>query len=399
MKSLHLSFHLKIITGILAFFLMAGSALALDMEVSGEIKTGLYIEQSEQKGQTISYTRLYNNDGDSGLAEGRLRVGINATQGNFGIRFRFSQEEFKRRTSATAQSGDKGVKIDHVYAYGNLLNNQLAISAGLLGESPWATGGPELFYELEYTNGMEPVTGIRFEFKPTFLSFLNGLNIGFVLNREDSNVPPDAKQMFGDLLMETILGIAWEHEYFAFRFAYRFDRGMDSPAAIVQGERLLYRIEERILGKFLPGMQIWANGYYTGLNAEMDGSRGAQSWGRNWLYISYDSEYFTTGLNIGYREDFIDNAQQLEIKPSFYWKFFDNFLTAGLMAGMEMGFNNVKDTDDFYNFWFLEPQVKVNFTSNLYASAVYRFISFPLDKLTGYQDTTHWINIRFVYTF
>jgi len=395
------SLHLKIITGLLALFFTTGSALALDLEITGEIRTGLYVENREQGGETYSYTKMHNNDGDSGKGEGLLRIGLNLTQENFGLRFRFFQDDFKRGTSENDRNVTR-IKTDYAYAYGELLNSQFKISAGLLGESPWATGGPELFYELEYTNGMvEPITGIRFEWKPNFAPFLNGLNLGFVLNRQDDTVPSDAIQKFGDLFLESIVGIAWEHEYFALRFAYRFDRGIDSPAAVVNGERFVYRVEERILGKFLPGMQIWANGYGYGINAKEGGSgRSETSWIQNWLYISYDPENFTAGLNIGYYDAYVTNGQQLEFRPSFYWKFFNNTLVVGLMAGLEMGFNNSKQSkDDFYNFWFLEPQVKVNITSNLYAAAVYRFKVYPPDRVKDLQDKTHWINIRLVYAF
>jgi hypothetical protein len=382
-----------------SFFLFssAGSAFALDLELSGELKTGLYMEQREQSGATYSYTRLYNNDGDSGLAEGRIRLCLNLTGENFGIRTRFFQDSFKRATSA-ADTNEARAWVDFAYAYGNLFNNQFTVSAGFLGESPWGTGGPELFRELEYSDGGVSLTGIRTEWKP---GFLPGLNLGFVLNRMDDTMPADAVAKFGDLFMESIVGIAWEHEYFAFRVAYRCDRGIDSPAANVNGDRFVYRVEERILGTLLPGMQVWANGYCYGIGAEGKGSgRSNPGWIQNWLYASYDHDYFTAGLNVGYYDSFTkaENKQRLEFKPSFYWKFFDNFLAAGLMGGMEIGFNNGKGFEDsFYNYWFIEPQVKVNFNSGLYAAVVYRYQ--PSPPTSSGTDTTNWVNIRFCYTF
>jgi hypothetical protein len=288
--------------------------------------------------------------------------------------------------------------MDFGYVYGNLFDSQLKISAGLLGESPWATGGPELFRELEYTGDGFSIMGIRTEWKPNFLP---GLNLGFVLNRADDNMPSDAKELFADLFLESIAGIAWEHEYFAFRFAYRFDRGIDSPMANVVGQRLVYRVEERILDKLLPGLSISANGYSQGIGAVGKGSgRGTRCYIENWLYISYDSEYYTAGLNVRYMDDFLNNGQQLEFKPSFYWKFFNNFLAAGLMGGLEMGFNNGKSFQDtFYNFWFIEPQVKANINSNLYVALVYRYTSGTYETSRNKDQTTNWVNIRLVYTF
>jgi len=380
---------------LLILLAATGSAFALDLEISGEIKTGLYMEQREQGGETYSYTRMYNNDGDSGEAEGRIRLGLNLTQGNFGIRTRFFQESFAR--GGTDDPSAKRVGMDFAYAYGNLLNNQFTISAGLLGESPWGTGGQDLFREVEYADDGSPVMGIRTEWKPNFLP---GLNLGFVLNRQDDTMPLDAKEQFGDIFMESIVGIAWEHEYFAFRFAYRFDRGIDSDAAISNGERFVYRVEERILGKLLPGMQVWANGYCYGIGAEGKGSgRTTPGYMQNWLYVSYDPEYCTAGINVGYRDEYVNNGQWLEFKPFFYWKFFDNFLVAGMMGGLQIGFNNNKNFENaFYNYWFIEPQVRANITSNIYAAVVYRYTSSPPNS-SGNVDTTHWVNVRLVYTF
>jgi hypothetical protein len=392
------SLRLPIITGLLAGVLAAGSAFALDLEISGEVKTGLYYETREQGGETYTYARIYNNDGDSGKAEGRIRLGMNLIAESFGIRTRFFQESFLRGTALNDASVEK-VLVDFAYAYVNLLDNQFTVSAGLTGESPWGTGGPELYREVEYNDGGYPVMGIRTEWKPNFLP---GLNLGFVLNRQDDTVPSDAVQKFGDLFLESVVGIAYEHDYFAFRFAYRFDRGIDSPAAIVNGDRFVYRVEERILGKLLPGMAIWANGYCYGIGAEGKGSgRAAPGYIQNWFYASYDPEYFNTGVNVGYLDIFGNqsNFQQLEIKPYFYWKFFDNLLVVGAMGGMIIGFNNAKGFEDsFYNTWFIEPQVRVNINSGFYTALVYRFSSSP-ENLSGNKDTTHWLNIRLVYTF
>jgi hypothetical protein len=295
------------------------------------------------------------------------------------------------------------VKVYFAYAYGSVLDNQLKISAGLLGESPWGTGGPELQMELERETGDNaPIMGMRFEFKPTFLPVLNGLNVGFVVNRADNTIPPDAVRTFGDMLRESVLGIAWEHDYFAFRFAYRFDCDLKSDASLVFGESLLYRVEERVLGKFLPGMSVSANGYCIGIGAEGKGHGygGRQIYIQNWLYAKYDPENFIAGLNVGYLDDFEAKGQKLEFRPYFYYKLFNNLLNAGLMGGMEIGFKNGKSFDDaFYNFWFLEPQVKVNITGNFYAALVYRYTSGTFGGTADKDQDTHWVNLRLCYTF
>jgi len=392
----------KIITMFFTALLAAVSAFALDdiVELSGEIKTGFFAEQREQGGDTFFRNAIYNNDGDSGATGGRIRLGISMHTKGIGIRTRFSQQNFSFRANGINDKSVSKVSTDFAYIYGNLFNSQLKMSAGLLGESPWGTGGSELGRELECTGGGEPITGIRVEWKP--LGALRGLNLGFVLNRQDDTVPSDAKIEFGDLLKESILGIAYEHKYFAFRFAYRFDRDVDSPMAVVNGEKLVYRIEERLLWLLLPGMSLSANGYCEGINAAGKGSgRSTPGYIQNWLYASYDPEYFTAGFNVGYRDGFVLNAQQLEIRPYFYYKFINNYLIAGLMGGMEIGFNEGKSIPDaFYNFWFIEPQIKVNVNNYFYFALVYRYTSGAYGTETSYKDqNTNWVNLRLCYTF
>jgi hypothetical protein len=293
------------------------------------------------------------------------------------------------------------VRTDFAYLYGNAFNSQLRISAGLLGESPWGTGGPDLNMELELSGGA-PIMGIRTEWKPTLWPSLRGLNIGFVLNRSDEGVPFDAKETFGDLFRESIVGIAWEHKYFAFRFAYRFDRDVKSEAVFVTGEKFTYRVEERLLWMLLPGLQISANGYCEGINSEGRGSGyGPPGYIQNWLYARYDPMDFSAGIDFGYRDDFVKKTGQLlEIRPSFYYNFINNFLSAGVMGGLVMGFNGSEAYPDvFYNKWYFEPAVKLNINNKLYLDLVYRYTSSAYLTLGNLDYYTQWVNLRLCYTF
>jgi hypothetical protein len=391
----------KTITALLAGLLVAGSALALDLEVGGEVKTGFFSVWREAKDET--FARMYNNDGDSGDAEGRIRLAFSLQTENFGLRTRFYKSQFSAATSAL--DSNSRIPVDFAYAYGNLLDNQIKISAGLLGESPWGTGGNELLKELETAATGEHILGIRTEWKPNF-SYLRGLNLGFVLNRDNDTPPSGAKEKFGDIFQETVAGIAYEHDFFAFRFAYRFNRELESPAAVVNGSQFVYRVEERILGKLLPGMSIWANGWCKGIGAKVINSQGAtETFIRNWLYARYDPENFTAGIDIRYEDWFEDkdNQQFLELKPSFYYKLFNNFLSVGTMLGMEFGFNNGRYFKDgaAYNFWFIEPQVRTNINSNFYIAMLYRYTSGFYTGNPNFKEDqyTHWINIRLCYTF
>jgi hypothetical protein len=377
----------KIITAFAIVLIAALPAFAIDTAIFGEMKTGFFYEQRDLKDGTYKHSRIHNNDGDSGMDEGRIRFGISLALENFGMRMRFTQYNFKNTDS---------VWVDFAYAYGNIFNNQLTLSAGLLGESPWGTGGPELYTELEY-NGDYPLPGIRFEWKPNFLP---GLNLGFVLNADNDPTDISNKENFADLIRDSIVGIAYEHEYFAFRFAYRFSRPINSAAAEQGGEQFVYRVEERILGKFLPGMQISANGYRKGIG-EIEGRTTVKDF-QNWLYAIYDTNYYTAGFDVGYR-DTQNNEYFLELRPSFYYKLFGNFLNVGLKAGMEMGYNQGRYFPDgpFYNFWFLEPQLRLNFNNNLYTAAVYRYTAGLYRTLPSFdpEQKTHWINIRLCYSF
>ena len=391
----------KIITALLAGLLAAGSALALDVEVSGEIKTGFFAEWREMKGESASYARIYNSDGDSGAAEGRIRLGLALQEENFGMRTRFYRQEFKAKNNKFDSSSNIGV--DFAYAYGTMLDNQIKISAGLLGESPWGTGGPDLIKELE-TTGNDPILGIRTEWKP--LGFLRGLNLGFVLNRDNDTPPSSAKEKFGDIFAETVAGIAYEHDFFALRFAYRFNRELESPAAIVNGSQLVYRVEERALEKFVPGISVWANGYCKGIGAKVINSQGAtETFIQNWFYARYDPENFTVGIDVRYEDWFEDkdNKQFLEIRPSFYYKLFNNILNVGVRGGMEFGFNNGRYFREgaVYNFWFVEPQIKANLKSNFYTALVYRYTSGYYTGNPSFEEDqeTHWFNLRVCFTF
>jgi len=391
----------KIVTALLLFLLVTGLAFAADkdffLELTGQVKSGFYYEQEDRDASTTSFARLHNNDGDAGPSEGRIRMGISMAMRNVGIRTQFFANNFSRGISAKER-----VKTDFAYAYGTLFNGQLKVSAGLLGESPWNTGGPELTRELENSGGA-PLMGIRFEWKPTFSPHIRGLNIGVVLNRSDENVPPwpQAKEAFGDIFGESILGIAWDHKYFAFRFAYRLDRDVKSDAALVTGEKFVYRIEERLLWLLVPGLQISANGYCEGINSEGRGAeRGSPGYFQNWLYIHYDSMYFNTGVDVSYLDNFVKKTGQLlEIRPFFYYNIIPNHLTAGLLAGMVMGFNGSESYPDiFYNKWYVEPQVKFNISNNFYTALVYRFTSNAYKTPGNFNFYTQWVNIRLCYT-
>jgi len=423
----------KIAVVLLAALMATGTLYAQEVTLSGELKTGFYIEQ-EQIGShdPVANGGMTNNDGDSGKGEGRLRMDFFSSYGNMGLKVRFQIEP--------DGLGPFLPTWGFAYAYGNLFNEQLTISAGLLGESPWGTGGPKLRSDPEsreyisynklsgepYT-ATEGLMGIRFEFKP---SFLPGLNVGFVLNQPDQVAIDIQKQTFGDVLGESVIGASYQNDYFAVRVGYRFDSNADAYSNKVnEGGRLTYRLEERILGNLADGMQIWLNGDYYGIgcgqqeipkmiNGQIVPVKiGSGEYFINWLYWLWDAEYFIAKLDVGFsiyksynNENFRPTERQeyqsLEILPAFYFKFFDNMLQAGLGFGIGMEFGPGKTyKNSQYQYISVEPQLRLNMGPNAFIAAVYNYT----DKYAWSDDINlrgeesrsvkHSVNIRAVYAF
>ena len=423
----------RIVIILCAAFLAAQASLAQELTVSGEIKTGIYAEQ-EQIGNLdpVAKGGATNNDGDSGSGNARIRLDFRFVYENMGLRVRFQIEP--------VDLGPFRPKWSFAYAYGNLFDEQLTISAGLLGESPWGTGGPRLRSEPEtreyigynalsgdpYT-AVEGLMGIRFEYKPAFVP---GLNVGLVLNQPDQVAIDIQNQTFGDVLGESVIGAAYEHDYFAVRVGYRFDSKADTyKNGMNEGGRLTYRLEERVLKTLVDGMRIWLNGDYYGIGCEqqdilkMIGGNpvnvplGSGEYFINWLYWLWDARDFIAQFDICFavyksynNEDFRpierQEYQSMEFRPAFYYKFFDNLLQAGLALGfgVELGPGKTYASSP-YQYISVEPQVRLNIGANACIAAVYNFTDKYawFDEIEiqrrGEKSVKHSVNIRAVYTF
>jgi len=415
----------------------AGALYAQEIVYSGELKTGFYIEQEKiGADDPVANGGMTNNDGDSGTGQGRLRLDFDFSYQNLGMRLRFQVEP------ESDKLGPYYPRWSFAYAYGNLFNEQLKISMGLLGDSPWGTGGPDLrsdpesreYVSYNYLSGdpyvySEGLMGIRFEYKP---SFVPGLNVGFVLNQPDQTKAPASEQTFGDVLGESVIGAAYEHEYFAARVGYRFDSKADLVNEVNEGGRLTYRLEERVLGTRIDGMQIWLNGSYFGIGGDkkkiswkdekgktQSKDMGVGEYFINWLYWLWDTDDFTaqfdTGLGIyqaynnpSYAPGPIEREKylSLEFKPAFFYKFFYNQFQAGLGLGFGMEFGDGKTYKDApYQYISVEPQLVLNIGNGAYVAAVYTFTDQyawfdEIEKARrGEKSIKHSVNIRAVYTF
>jgi len=427
----------RAVVALIAVFTATGILYAQETIYSGEIKTGFYIEQEKIGDKDpVAIGGMTNNDGDSGTGQGRLRLDFHFSYQKLGVRLRFQIEP------ESTNLGPYYPAWSFAYAYGNLFDDQLKISMGLLGESSWGTGGPNLQsdpgtreYKSYNSLSKEPYTvseglmGIRFEFMP---SFIPGLNLGFVLNQPDRTQLPTVEQAFGDVLGESVVGIAYDHEYFAIRAGYRFDSKVDTYAdsKINEGGRLTYRLEEKVLRTFADDMRIWINGYYYGLGGEKQEIEKPDETGKiiikkmgggeyfiNWLYWLWDTDNFIAKLDTGFgiyksynnaelnpyeRQEY----QSLEFRPAFYYKFFDNLLQIGLGLGIGMEFGAGKTyKSSSYQYISVEPQIRLNISGSGYIAAVYNFTDqyawFDEKEITrrGEKSVKHSVNIRAVYAF
>jgi hypothetical protein len=259
---------------------------------------------------------------------------------------------------------------------------------------------------------LDNTMGIRFEYMPAYLP---GLNIGFVLN--DWNTTVKSGAVFKDLLQESVLGLSYTHDYFHLRFAWRLDSDGDEDLKYNtdNGHMMVYRLEERVLKNYLPGMQIWATGYFEELLSGDENDITAE----NRLYIQYDPDNFTAELRLGYNfvnlrplgytidDDLIpleSSWRYFFVWPSFYYKLFDNFLSVGAAFEFAKCFGSDIVVSDSFLYWYVEPEIRLNIGSGTYLALVYRYQEdfLALDRenhFSPFNSKSHWANLRVVFTF
>jgi hypothetical protein len=378
-----------------------------DFTVSGEVKSGILSTlQEDGIAQYRQETRMGSRD-DAGEGAGRFRLNMEYRKNNLGFKFRVNWEIW-----------NEGPGFPYGFGYGDFFNDQLTVSLGKLGLSPWGTGERDLWYELEAIND----GGVRFEYKP---GFVPGLNVGLVLNGFNGTTPQTSTTALTentgllDILSETVVGASYTHDLFHVRIAYRFDSGFDygvTNAARNDGGQLVYRVEERALKNILSGLQVWAVGYINGIGAETANESSFEMYNR--LFAAYEHEYFDAGLRVGFdkarpplRGNFASEAlktvQYLHVTPHFYWKYFGdlgNLFTVGANFEYALDLSETKVYEDsYFYYWQVEPSVQVNFTSNTYAA-----FSYTLRRQYVHDDErkfnaallapihqTQWYNLRF----
>ena len=361
----------------LAVFFAAGFAYAVELEFSGEMKTGLFWENiyEEDLGEVFNRARMHNND-DAGPNEGRFRMDMHVAAGNVGARIRFEQ---------TAWVGSPSIRWAWAFAYANLFDNQVRTTIGQLGDSPWSAGGPTIWQELDNQ------IGIRTEFTPNAVP---GLNFGFVLNRWNSMVYFPEHETLRDILMETVFGIAYTNRYFHGRFSYRLDGHADVYNHQQEGMEMMYRLEARFIELLVPNLSVFANGWMRGIGAIED-----QQEFRNFLYVDFTPPAFSTELRLGVD---INGTRSHLFNAGI--GFFYNILP-GLSAGASVAYNqNFGEGRVLRNvpFRFLrfEPAIRFNY-GNLYIALVYSYGMEYFNRGGGdpLLRTRQWLNLRTVVTF
>ena len=367
----------------------AAAVFAQTLSLSGEAKTGIYWEKKESsQEETKTDVRMHSMD-DAGDYEGRFRMNmdyLNEAE-TLGFKVRIQWQDWTHERN--------GPEWAYAFGYGNFFQDQLTVAIGKLGASPWGTGGPEVWKELEAGRS----GGVRFEYKPAFIPEEYGkLNVGFVLNGPDSYTDAGLSRdpTILDLLQESVIGVSYTHDYFLVRFAYRLDSELDMRLRGTEGKEgddLVYRVEERALQNVLPGFQIWALGFVQGVGA----SKPDFLEHRNWLFVQYAPDNFTAQIRFGFEGSADRNV--LYAKPNFYYKFFDGLIEAGALFGIAQDFGTKIYADSPYSYMEVEPKLQINFAPGAYTAFVYHYKLEYAYRTDPPMKQTQWMNLRFGITY
>jgi hypothetical protein len=381
--------------------LCAAAVFAQDFTINGEVKTGIVQTKYENQLDDPYTNTTAGHKDDAGAGPGRFRINAEYFNQNINVGFKFRVNweywNLSDREPVPAWS--------YAFGFAKFFDQQVTMSLGRLGASPWGTGGPEAWKELE---AIGTTAGIRFEVEPHAVP---GLNVGLVLNGLNTGTDvwntPKEPITFWHILQETVVGASYTHEWFHARMALRFDSEVDGNRGRPdgkQGAELVYRLEERILTTLLPDFKVWAMGYIYGIGASEGNKEDFSTW--NWLFAEYAPSLFTAQIRFGY--DAVPDLNTLYIKPSFYFKLFDNLIKVGASFEYKKDFGNLGDyKDSFYRKIELKPLIQVNVNSNTYIAFEYSFSREYVKYIgTDYEvmgleplTQTQWMNLRVGVTF
>jgi len=383
---------------ILLAVVFTSVSFAQEFVVGGEAKTGVIWKQTENRlAEGVDHKR--EGDGvrmgsmdDAGGNDGRFRLNVSYAKGNLGFQARLNWEQFNNAPT-------NGPTWSYGFGYGKFFDNQLTLSLGKLGASPWGSGGPEMWKELEVSS----YAGIRFEWIPKFAKeWANGvLNLGFVLNWIDdaADAGIDRQPTILDALSETVFGISYKNDWFLIRAAYRLDSELDQGAARSgleikqEGHKLVYRIEEFALDKAIPnlGMKIWALGEVIGIGSESPDDTFST---RNWLFFQIAPGDFTAQTRFGLEATGVKFHAFARLFLSY--KLFSNLLVPSIEATYANNFGEHKEWKDIpYLYYDFKPRLQLNFADGAYVAFEYFYrMSIEYGPPRPPEKQTQWMNLR-----
>jgi len=379
-----------------------------EFKMSGEVKTGLIMtttnDQISPKGDAGNQTRTTpGSKDDAGSGSGRFRINFEySVDGIFGIKARLQMENYGSVAPANMPAWP------YAFGYVNMLDDQFTLSLGKLGASPWGTGGPELWKEVE---SIDSLGGMRLEWKPAIREEYGKLNIGFVINAFDGITdmfPPEESITFLHVLQESVVGVSYTHDLFHARMAYRFDSVADQSREASDGQeggKIVYRVEERALAEYFPDahLSVWALGYWYGVGAHESNRDNYRV--ENWLFFQFAPDFLTAQIRVGY--DVTAKQQVIHVRPSVYAHLFERLLTVGAMYhyGNDFGDFQMYEGSPFL-YMIIEPLIQFNMTPNSYLAAAYNwrreYVRETVDHIARNLQPlkqTQWINIRVGMTF
>jgi len=381
---------IKTIGFVFALLCISNFVYAQTMEITGEVKTGLFWERVNssiidrfgvEHPQVEEQVRIHNND-DAGGDQGRFRLNMHLKNENLGMKIRFQQTVW----------GEESDNVwDFAFVYGNFIDEQLRIVFGRLGESPWSAGGPDIWQELDNQ------VGIRTEFSPKFLPALEGLKVGFVLNGWNQANYFDEHNTLVDILKETVVGATYTNDYVHARVSYRFDGESDVyNHDWFDGTDMMYRLEEKVLRNLFDNhdIRVWVNGWWRGIGSEDDDIVNFQ----NWLYTDWYTGPFTTQLRLGYHTGVLRREFQSRLGLSYKIPVGGGAeFVPGIAGIFRIDFGDIEVKDVKYKLFSVEPQLRLNFNSKAYISMIYFFENEPLSH--DRNKRTQRANLRTVFTF
>jgi opacity protein-like surface antigen len=191
---------------VLLILAVAGGLFAQELTWSGAVKTGLEFSYADDKidGNEDAKIRLNSDD----VGDEPLRFDLNGayTKDNYGVVFGI-------RTQATAKFVPA---VYQAYAWATFLNDVLKVSAGVIDDGTWKTGGLKNWG----VNG----NGIRFEVVP-----LEGLSLGLMLRAPTNKVTDIVAK---DFFSETAIGAKYGNDLFSIAGAILLDGEGDDLEAI-----------------------------------------------------------------------------------------------------------------------------------------------------------------------